>query len=78
MEPTSFSPEKTMDWTEVMSDLRGRVRGRHEVCIVCHSTFQASRCPTSASPPLKHANLATTMIYTHVADKELEKAMSRR
>ena len=34
MEPTSFSSEKTRDWTEVMSDLRGRVRGRHEVCLV--------------------------------------------
>jgi integrase/recombinase XerD len=27
---------------------------------------------------LGHANLATTMIYTHVADEELEKAMRRR
>lgn len=26
---------------------------------------------------LGHSNLATTMIYTHVADEELEKAMRR-
>lgn len=26
---------------------------------------------------LGHANLGTTMIYTHVADEELEKAMRR-
>lgn len=28
--------------------------------------------------PLGHASLAMTMIYTHVANKELEKAMRRR